>query len=248
MYCSFGLWLRCIVDFQVLIHGSIYVFFWRTHFVHLIRSERMSLRKINGGAGRAAFIEPRCGSFCTSNSGVIGWGCWRNSVISTQLRFLLEVTGVEFVVRLYTDRGASSNGLWHVVAPLSLLEWHCVPSVWVRTAGEHHFLLKIMQGIGGQSWTRWSTVKTGNFSKHTTGHLFHLLKTDLTQLKKNNNYKLFYINLPFCEADAWHGVSFDTVTEGGYKWRQYFQRSSVRRLWYLNLIVFALWEKASSHR
>jgi hypothetical protein len=33
--------------------------------------------------------------------------------------FLLEVTGVEFV----------TNGLRHVVAPLSLLKWHCVSSV-----------------------------------------------------------------------------------------------------------------------
>jgi len=54
-------------------------------------------------------------------------------------------------VRLCTDCGASSNGLRHVVAPLSLLKLHCVHSVRVRTAGEHQFLLKIMQGIGGQT-------------------------------------------------------------------------------------------------
>jgi hypothetical protein len=97
MYCSFGLWLHCIVDFQLLIHVSICVCFCRTHFVHLIRRESVSLRKVNGDAGRAAFNEPRSRNFCTSNSGVSGWGCWRSSVISTQPRFLSKVTRVEFV-------------------------------------------------------------------------------------------------------------------------------------------------------
>jgi len=45
-----------------------------------------------------------------------------------------------------------------------------------------------------------------NISKHTTGHLFHLLKTDLTELKKNSNYKVFFINLLFTKL--MHGIAY----------------------------------------
>jgi hypothetical protein len=51
MYCSFVLWLHCIVDFPVLILVSICVCFWRTHFVYLIRSESVPVREVNGDAG-----------------------------------------------------------------------------------------------------------------------------------------------------------------------------------------------------